>query len=541
MEAPAPAPTSAAPAGLSYFRLLAIPAGPLVAAAVYAVLPETFTKFAAGADGQHVAAVVEFTASGRLTLAVMAWMAMWWLTEAIDISATALLPLALFPLLGIATFRSAAAPYASEIVFLFMGGFMLAAAMQRWKLDQRIALLGLRLTGTSPRGMVLGFMLATAFLSMWVSNTATAAMMLPIAISVIALVGGPNGHTGSDGSMPGRRPTPRFALALLLGIAYAASIGGIATLIGSPPNGIVAKFISDTYVDPVTGEPMEMTFARWLPIGLPFTVVFLPLTWFLLTYVLHRPEIDRVEGGQELVRSELARLGRLSRGEWITLVVFIATAALWICRPLLASITVGALPDAVPPEPGWRPFQLLTDGGIAITAALVLFAIPASTRPLAPTLDWQSAVKLPWGVLILFGGGLSLAEAVGANGVADFIGAQAARFDGIPPILIVLAVTTGIVFLTELTSNTATTATMVPLLAALAPGLGVDPFLLIIPATIAASCAFMMPVATPPNAMVFATGEVTIPQMCWTGLWLNLMAVLLITAIGYFVVVPMMG
>ncbi|HMN94884.1 MAG TPA: SLC13 family permease [Phycisphaerales bacterium] len=532
---------------VSRLRLIALPGGPLLALAIYLLLPEQFERVAAAADGGALRTTAEFTAAGRATLAMMAWMATWWLTEAIDISATALLPLALFPPLGIASFREAAAPYAGEIIFLFMGGFMIAAAMQRWNLDRRIALIGLRMTGTSPRGMVLGFMIATAFLSMWVSNTATAAMMLPIAISVIALVsgGGARQAEAGGGAAPGARRAPKFALALLLGIAYAASIGGIATLIGSPPNGIAARFIAENYVDPATGEPVEMTFARWLPIGLPFTIIFLPLTWVLLTFVLHRPEIDRIEGGDALVRNELARLGRLSRGEWITLAVFVATATLWIGRPFLTSSlgawSIGGDPNASPPVPGIEPFRHLTDGGVAILAAIVLFALPASARPLRPTLDWQSAVQIPWGILILFGGGLSLAAAVGANGVADFIGAQAAHFAGIPPIVVVLATTTMIVFLTELTSNTATTATMVPLLAALAPGLGVDPYLLIIPATIAASAAFMMPVATPPNAMVFATGEVTIPQMCWTGLWLNLLAVILITLIGYFVVVPMLG
>ncbi|MCA9283568.1 MAG: DASS family sodium-coupled anion symporter [Phycisphaerales bacterium] len=501
--------TPANEARVSWLRLVALVGGPAVALALHRLLPTTYVD-ASGIEQT-------FNPAGRATLAAMAWMGIWWLTEAVDISATALLPVAVFPVLGIATMKDAAAPYANDLIFLFLGGFMLAGAMQRWSLDRRIALTCLRFTGTTAAGMVGGFMLVTAGLSMWVSNTATAAMMLPIASSVITLAAKCSDEIDHDS--PHRS---RFALCLLLGIAYAASIGGIGTLIGSPPNGIAAEFIRGSL-------GREVGFADWMLVGVPFVVVILPLTWILLVFVLYRPEIRRIEGGDELVRGELVALGPLKRGELVTLCVFVATAALWITRPWLARLTLG----------GHAPFAMLTDGGIAILAALALFVVPVGVRPLRPTLDWPTAQRLPWGVLILFGGGLSLASAVKSNGVAEFIGAQTAVLHGVPPLATVLAVTTLIVFLTELTSNTATTATMVPLLAALSPGLGVDPYLLIIPATIGASCAFMMPVATPPNAMVFATGHITIPQMAKAGFVLNLLSILVITALAYGVVVPL--
>ncbi len=510
----------ATPSGSGLVRWIGLVCGPLFALACYHLLPESFSD--------PSGAPVPFTPAGRATLAVMAWMATWWLTEAIDISATALLPLAAFPLLGVAPMSAAAAPYANEVIFLFMGGFLLALSMQRWELDRRIALHMLRLVGTKPPAMIAGFMVITAVLSMWVSNTATVAMMLPIALGVIDLV--LRQSTGASleqhGGLPAAGTAGRnFALSLLLGLAYAASIGGIATIIGSPPNGILVQFLKESY-------GIEVSFLQWFQVGGVFALVFLPLAWLLITFVLYPIAIERVEGGEALVREELARLGTPQAGEVITFVTFLCTATLWILRPVLQAgigaeidpATGRALSYVVPPLlPG------LTDGGIAMIAGLALFVLPVSLRTRTFAMNWPTAERLPWGILILFGGGLSLAAAVGANGVAEFIGAQARVLEGAPDWVLVLAVTASIIFLTELTSNTATTATMVPVLAALATGLELAPELLIIPATIAASCAFMMPVATPPNAIVFGSGYVTIPQMAAAGLWLNLTGTLLIT------------
>lgn len=499
-------------------------AGPVLALVCFALLPASYLD----AQGQSAA----FTVAGRATLAVMVWMATWWLTEAINISATALLPLAVFPLLGIADIASAASPYAKDLIFLFMGGFMLALSMQRWGLDRRIALITLRIVGTQPRMMIAGFMIATALLSAFVSNTATAAMMLPIGVSVIDLV--LRQTTGSaltqSGSLPGAgTPGRNFAICLMLGIAYAASIGGIATIIGTPPNIILVAFVRDTIAPEYR---REIGFAEWLKIGVPLVVVFLPLVWALLTYVIYPVRIKRIEGGSAMIHDELRKLGRVKPGEWITFFVFLVAAMLWITRPWLAAIEFERNGHAL------RPFAGLTDAGIAMGAAMLLFVIPTNWRTRTFTLNWETASRLPWGILILFGGGLSLAVAVESNGVAQFLASYAHALEGAPTILIVIAVVTAVIFLTELTSNTATTATLVPILAAIAPAMGVHPYLLIFGCAIAASCAFMMPIATPPNAIVFGSGYLTIPQMCKAGLWLNIAGIVLVTLLIYVIVLP---
>lgn len=518
-------------------QVLGLLGGPFLALLVYLLLPDQYT----GIEGD----TITFTQGGRATLAVMVWMATWWLTEAIDISATALLPIAVFPLLGVLSIGNATAPYASEFIFLFMGGFILALSMQRWGLDKRIALFTLRIVGSKPPAIIAGFMLVTALLSMWVSNTATAAMMLPIAVSVIDLVlKQKTGESLKESGLPEAGEKGRnFALSLMLAIAYAASIGGIATIIGSPPNGILVGFVEQAY-------DREVSFVQWMMIGGPVTLVFLPLAWMLITWVLYPVKIKDIEGGHELFEREYNNLGPMKRGEWVTSIVFLCTALLWITRPLLGQITIGEGDDA------WQPFGGLSDAGIAILASMALFVIPVHTkrkhsstkgndakqeRGWSFAMNWDTAVKLPWGILILFGGGLSLAAAVQANEVAEFLGAQATALQGFPTIILVLAITAGVIFLTELTSNTATTATLVPILAGLAPGLGIGPEMLIVPATIAASCAFMMPVATPPNAIVFGSGYITIPQMAKAGLWLNIIGVVLVTVMLYAIILPLLG
>ena len=368
-------------------------------------------------------------------------------------------------------------------------------------------------------------MVVTAFMSMWVSNTATAAMMVPIALSVIDLLLRKRTGKGlrEHGGLPaGDADIRNFALAILLCIAYAASIGGLGTIIGSPSNGILVRFIEQTY-------NQKVSFADWLLIGGSFVLVFLPVAWLLVTQILFPVRLAEIAGGRDLFKNEYRRLGFLRSGERITLAVFALTVIAWIFRPLLNGLEVF----------GAAPFANLTDTGVAMISAMALFVLPVKPRNGEFAMDWKTAEQLPWGILILFGGGLALASAANANGVAEFLGAQATAFAVLPPLLLVMAVTLMILFLTELTSNTATTATMVPVLAALAPGLGVNPALLIVPCTIAASCAFMMPVATPPNAIVFGSGFLTIAQMCKAGFWLNLAGVMIITLIGYAIVLPM--
>ncbi len=436
-------------------------------------------------------------------------MATWWVTEAIPIPATALLPLALFPLLGVAPIGDAAAPYANPIIFLFLGGFVIAAGMQRWNLHRRIALSVVQALGTRPHRLVLGFMVATAFLSMWVSNTATAVMMMPIGLSVIALVA-PRDDTGMPGQL-------NFGTGLMLGIAYAASVGGLATLIGTPPNALLAGYMETTY-------GVEIGFARWMLVGLPIVVVTLPLVWLLLTRVSFPIRIREIPGGRAAIRGRLDELGPFSPPERRVAVVFAATALAWICRPILDDVVPG-----------------LNDAGIAIAAALALFLIPAGARsgaaPVADDrafiMDWETAETLPWGVLLLFGGGLSLAAAVSDTGLAEWIGEALSALDAWPTLLLVAAVTAVVILLTELTSNTATTAALLPVLGPLAVTLGDHPLMLAAPAALAASCAFMLPVATPPNAIVYGSGYVTIPQMVRAGGWLNLLFVVVITAVSY--------
>lgn len=446
---------------------------------------------------------------GVAVVSVAVLMAVWWVTEALPLAATALLPIALFPLLGAVEIGDATAPYASDTIFLFMGGFMIALAMQRWGLHRRIALLTITAVGTNPVRVIGGFMIATGFLSMWVSNTATAVMMLPIGLSVLALVLD-NGGDGAEDRLTGPGAS-NFAVCLMLAIAYSASIGSLATLIGTPPNLFMAGFLQETY-------DITIGFAQWMIVGLPLSVVFLFITWIVLTRFVYPPEISEIAGGRELIRGQLDEMGSISRGEKIVLAVFATTAFFWVFRQLLAGL------------PG---FGGLEDAGIAIAAAIALFAIPVDWRNGVFALDWKTAVQLPWGVLLLFGGGLSLAGAISETGVDAWIGDQFGGLASIPTLLFVVAVTAAVILLTELTSNTATAAALLPIFGGVAVGVDLDPLLLVVPAALAASCAFMLPVATPPNAIVFGSGHVTIAQMLRAGVWLNIIAVVLITLVVY--------
>jgi sodium-dependent dicarboxylate transporter 2/3/5 len=495
-------------------------AGPVLAGICWLVLPAEYLM----PDGRWET----FDPAGRTTLALMVWMATWWLTEAVEISVTALLPLAVLPLGGGMTIKAVAAPYASDLIFLFMGGFMLALSMQRWSLDRRIALVTLRLVGTRPANMIGGCMMATAMISGFVSNTATAAMMLPIGLGVVELVRSRTASAESSHSQ-------NFATCMILGIAYAGSIGGVATIIGSPPNTFLVGFLRDQ-IDP--DYRATISFVKWMAIGVPLVAVFLPISWWLLTRVLYPVRDVQITGGRELLAETYARLGPIQRGELATLIVFGLAATAWIIRPILSEgLHAAGDPDQlfVPPlVPG------LSDAGIAITAALALFLIPVDWRRRQFVMNWETASKLPWGILILFGGGLSLAAAIEGNGVAEFIGSQTHRLAHVPPVVLVIVVVASVVFFSELASNTATVTTLAPILAAIAPGLGVHPYLLVVPACLAASCAFMLPVGTPPNAIAFGTGLVTVRQMMRAGLCLNIIGIVLVTLLTLAIVRPLL-
>jgi sodium-dependent dicarboxylate transporter 2/3/5 len=437
------------------------------------------------------------------TAAVGILMAMWWITEAIPIAATALLPIVLFPLLGVGTVAAATAPYANPVIYLFLGGFLIAMALESCGLHRRMALAILGVMGTRPANLILGFMAATAFISMWVSNSATVVMMLPMAVSVIALVRG-------QGEPAREAPRGAFDVALLLGIAYAGNIGGLGTLIGTPPNALLAGFMSETY-------GVQIGFVEWMLLGVPLVAVSVPVAWLILTKWLFPVGSEPIPEGAAILRTERGALGQISRAEWTVGAVTMFTATAWVSRPLIE-----------------QRFPAVTDAGIAMTGALMLFIVPLGWRPLRVALTWTHAERLPWSVLVLFGGGLSLAAAIEQSGLSGWIGAALSGLAGWPVFTVILAVTTVVIFLTELTSNTATAAAFLPLVASLATSIGVDPLLLAVPTALAASCAFMMPVATPPNAIVYGTGAITIPQMARAGVWLNLFFVVLLPLAAYF-------
>ncbi|EID55897.1 SLC13 family permease [Saccharomonospora xinjiangensis] len=463
--------------------------GPVLAVAVFLLLPDSLSS------------------QGKATAAVAVLMAVWWVTEALPLAATALLPMVLFPFFGVSDISDAAAPYANDIIFLFMGGFMIALAMQKWNLHKRIALRTVLAVGTKPVLLVAGFMIATAFISMWVSNTATAVMMMPIGLSVLGLV-----SQLGDG-----KGDPNFATALMLGIAYAASIGSLATIIGTPPNTLLVGYLEENF-------DITISFGEWMLFGLPVAVVFLAVAWFVLTRVF-RPRLTSLPGGRELIRGQLTELGPMSRGEWNALAVFVLAALSWIVIPTLADID--AVANAIP----W--IANISDAGIAIAAAVVLFALPVNKAEGVRTLDWETAKDLPWGILLLFGGGLSLSKHFTDTGLSRWIGERVGALDALPVIALAAVVALLVLLLTELTSNTATAAAFLPILGGVAVGLGYGPMVLVVPAALAATCAFMLPVATPPNAIVFGTGQVTIGQMIKGGVWLNAIALVIITIAAY--------
>lgn len=435
-------------------------------------------------------------------LSVTIWMALWWVFEVIPIAVTAILPIILFPLTGAVDIETTTAAFGHKYVFLYLGGFILAVAIEKWDLHKRIALSIINLIGTNIRLIILGFMVATAFLSMWISNTATTVMMLPIGTAIIAQLQD-NPNTAEDENKV-------FGKALMLAIAYSASIGGISTLIGTPPNLVLAGIVEELY-------GIEISFLKWLMLGLPISVLLLFLCWKYLTVKAFNFRHSRFSGGKEEIRRLLKLLGKLSKQEKRVLMVFFITAFCWISRSFLI-----------------QPFlPFIDDTIIAMAAAVSLFIIP-SGKPGKKLISWDEAVKIPWGIILLFGGGMALAKGFGDSGLAVWIGEQLANLENLPLFLLVVVLIAAVNFLTEVTSNLATTAMLLPILASMALALNLHPYFLMVGATLAASCAFMLPVATPPNAVVFGSGHLHIPDMIRTGIWMNIVSIIILSLIVYF-------
>lgn len=452
------------------------------------------------------------TPNAVAVLAVGTWMVIWWITEAVPLFVTALLPLVFFPILGVSDMTATAAPYANPIIFLFMGGFLIALAMEKRNLHTRIALNLIRITGTHANGIILGFMLATAFLSMWISNTATTVMMLPIALSVIKLLGENNQNaTGYN----------RFALALMLCIAYSANIGGTATIIGTPPNVVFLGYMKQFY-------DRDIAFGRWLFIGIPFCVTMLAATFFLTTRVLFPHGLGKMAGSAQLVRDKLKALGTMSKAEKLVALIFLLTAGCWIFQQNMNEFL--CLMFNNDPDVACRSY--LNNTNIAMAGGVLMFITPVSLQKHEFVLDWQSTEKLPWGILLLFGGGLCLANGMEKTGIIQYVGDQIAQGPGMAFWLLTLLLTTFMLFMTEIMSNVALAVIFVPVVLGIADGLHVEPTYLAIPVTLAASCAFMMPVSTPPNAVVFSSGYIKIMDMVKAGFVLNIVSIILLVILS---------
>jgi sodium-dependent dicarboxylate transporter 2/3/5 len=480
------------------FRMIAQLAGPLLFGLVLLLGP------------------ADLTPEGRRTLAIAAWMVTWWITECVPILATSLLPLALFPLLGVASSRDAAAPYANDLVFLFMGGFLLAAALEHWESHARVAYRMVLAIGLSGRRVVLGVMLATGFISMWISNTATAAMMYPIAMAIGAL-------------FTADREGNNTRTALMLGVAYAASIGGMATLIGTPPNLVVAGAIRE-----LTGT--SISFVEFIALGLPITLILLPVCWIILVFVSF-PGRARIDGGAgDLLKSRLAGLGPVRGGEARVLVIFFLSALAWFLRERkeFGGFTIPGLVDV---------FPKISDASIGVTAAVLLFVVQGVSRSgeRRPLLTWTEAKRIPWDVLVFFGGGLTLAQAIEAHGITTWMGTGLDRLQDLPPVVIFLGLAAIVVILSELASNLAVAAMTMPIAAALGASVGQPPVVMMLVAGFAASIGFALPVATPPNAIVYGSGQITVRQMARAGLLLDVASIGVIVAVIYFLAPMVLG
>ncbi|MCY1723004.1 DASS family sodium-coupled anion symporter [Prolixibacteraceae bacterium Z1-6] len=448
------------------------------------------------------------------TFAIAVLMAVWWITEAVPLAVTALLPVALFPLFGVVDGKTISAMYFNHLIFLFIGGFLMAFAMERWNLHRRIALRILILFGVSPGRILFGFMLATSFLSMWMSNTATAMMMVPIALSIILKL---------EENL-GRKKMRRYSIGLLLGIAYSASIGGIATLVGTPPNLSFARIVSIIFP-----EMTEISFADWFIFAIPVTLVLFMAAWLLL-FLMYKPKKSWKKIHLNEFREEYSSLGKAKPEEKIVLTLFIILAFLWIFR---SGFTIQNFV-----VPGWSKLfknpSYINDGTVAIFIAILLFAIPSKTERGERIMNWETARKVPWNIVLLFGGGFALAQGFVESGLSVWFGEQLAGLANVEPIVLTFANVTMMSFLTELTSNTATTEMILPILAGLSSTIEINPLLLMIPATLAASLAFMLPVATPPNAIIFGTNRIKVKDMVKTGIILNIAGIIVATLMMYF-------
>jgi sodium-dependent dicarboxylate transporter 2/3/5 len=441
--------------------------------------------------------------SANAVLASVAWVAIWWVTEAIPIYVTALLPLILFPLTDALSLSETATSYGHKYIFLYMGGFILAIAIEKWNLHKRIALTIINLVGTNVINIILGFMLATAFLSMWISNTAAAVIILPIAMAIV--------YQLNDNPETEKDENKIFGKALMLAIAYSASIGGISTLIGTPTNLVLAGVVQTTF-----GK--EITFSEWFVLGFPIAVLLLFISWVYLTRFAFTFKQKEFPGGRSEIKLRLKALGKMGFEEKMVLFIFVLTALAWIARSFLLQRLIPAIDDTI----------------IAMCTVIIMFLVPTSQKG-KKLITWEDAVKLPWGILILFGGGLTLAMGFENSGLALWIGGKLSALQVLPFILLLLILIAIVNFLTELTSNIATTAILLPVLVSLAPVLGVHPYYLMIAATLAASCAFMLPVATPPNAVVFGSGYLEMADMVKKGFWLNIISIIILTVVVYFV------
>lgn len=436
---------------------------------------------------------------GWYTAAIAILMATWWATEVIPIPVTALLPLVLFPVFNISGITATATPYANPMIFLFLGGFILAIGMVEWNLHRRIALNIIAVIGSKPRSIILGFIISTAFISMWVSNAAATMMMLPIGLSVIGLV------KDRESNLSNPSQYNNFAVSLMLAIAFAANVGGLGTVIGTPTNALMIGFVAESY-------NLEISFMQWMLIGIPVVILGLPLIFYSLTYISFPVKFKTLPGGKEYLHGELKRLGRFRRGETMVAVIFGLTAVLWMVRPLIVKMLPG-----------------LSDAGIAIFGAILLFLVPLNFKAGQFILTWKAVAKIPWDILILFGGGLTLAGAIQRTGLAEWMGGYFSGLSFLPFVVIIFIATGVVITFTNLASNSATAAAFLPVMGSVAIGMGEDPLQLAIPVAVAASCVFMFPVGTPPNAIVYGSGVFSIPQMVRAGLWLSLFFTFIIT------------
>jgi solute carrier family 13 (sodium-dependent dicarboxylate transporter), member 2/3/5 len=469
---------------MNWPKLAGFLAGPLIFFILINTINDTFISPSAGK-----------------VLALAAWIIIWWMTESVPIAVTALLPLVLFPFMGIMKMSEAAAPYANPIVFLFMGGFMIALGLEKHRLHERIALNLIKITGTSGNGIILGFMISTAFISMWISNTATAMMMLPIALSVINLLKS-DPSTSHELLPKGER---NFAIGLLLIVGYASSIGGIGTIIGTPPNVVFAGLLDQFY-------HRKLDFGKWMLVGVPIVVVLLMCMYFIITKFLFKNGIEKVRGSDELIKSKLKELGNLRKEEKLVMVIFVITCSLWIFQQPLNILLKK---------------EVLNDTNVAMLGGILMFIVPIDFKQVKFLLKWTDTEKLAWGILILFGGGLCLAQGLSNAGIIQAVGAKIAETSPSTQWLL-FGLITASVFITELMSNVALVQIFLPVVFGIATNLGIDPILMGMPVTIGASMAFMFPVATPPNAIVFSSGHMKVKHMMKAGIWLNIISIALI-------------